>query len=164
MKFQEGSFVDIVPEVDNDDKFVFGDPQNLCEFVLPVPAYSPILPASPSAPAYNPMSLASPSAPAYSPMSPASPRAPAYSPISPASPRAPAYSPISPASPRAPAYSPISPASPRATAYSPISPASQGDCPPAPPLGSTPRRHSRGTFIIITKIRRVNFDLPEESD
>ncbi|RVE53227.1 hypothetical protein evm_002060 [Chilo suppressalis] len=151
MKFEEGSFVDIVPEVDNDDVFVFGDPQNLCVSVLPVPAYSPILPASPSAPAYNPISLASP-------------KAPAYSPISPASPCAPAYSPISPASPRAPAYSPISPASPRAPAYSPISPASQGDRPPAPPLGSTPRRHSRGTFIIITKIRRVNFDLPEESD
>ncbi|XP_063829007.1 uncharacterized protein LOC135078339 [Ostrinia nubilalis] len=33
---------------------------------------------------------------------------------------------------------------------------------PLPPLGSTPRRQSRRRLIIITKIRRIDFDVPEE--
>ncbi|XP_063828497.1 uncharacterized protein LOC135077885 [Ostrinia nubilalis] len=33
---------------------------------------------------------------------------------------------------------------------------------PLPPLGSTPRRQSRRRLIIITKVRRIDFDVPEE--
>ncbi|KAL0878642.1 hypothetical protein ABMA27_003715 [Loxostege sticticalis] len=34
----------------------------------------------------------------------------------------------------------------------------------APPLGSTPRRQNRRRLLIITKTKKIDFDLPEEFD